>query len=571
MRTRSGHAAAHKSPATPAVQESALAAAIVDSGFFSMVTVDLDGTIVQWNRAAGRLFGWSADEAVGRSIDVIVPPDRRDEARAMIAALRRGEDLSPIETVRRTKDGSDVRVHLRVSPVLDESGSLIGASKFAFDCTEEAATRAALVASEARYRALVDALTEFVLVTNPAGEVVRPQSSWTLYTGHDEQTTDGRGWFDAVHPHDRRAFEARWQQGTSTGEPFSVFGRLLHHSGEYRHCEGRVAPMRDPLGRVAEWVAAFSDVHEHHLAEERERNTADRFRRIFAANVFGICYGEHRRILDANHVMLDMLGCTRRDLAAGIPITDFIVEKPAQAGELGNGDGREFKIIRRDGSVAYLLTAGVSLAPDRGWLAVAVDVTQRRVAELDAEHRALHDPLTGLANRRLFLDRLGHALARSRRLETLVAVVFCDLDHFKEINDVHGHQFGDRVLQTVAARLHDSTRDSDTVARLGGDEFVVLLEDLAGPQEVVTIAERIRSTLGDPVRVEEHEIEVTASIGIARTGDADERADDLLSRADKAMYRAKEQGRNRIRLEPEPAPESLDLTSEDNDEVRSPE
>ncbi|MDQ1434905.1 MAG: hypothetical protein QOF59_1721, partial [Actinomycetota bacterium] len=135
MRNRSGHAAAHKSPATPAVQESALAAAIVDSGFFSMVTVDLDGTIVQWNRAAGRLFGWSADEAVGRSIDVIVPPDRRDEARAMIAALRRGEDLSPIETVRRTKDGSDVRVHLRVSPVLDESGSLIGASKFAFDCT----------------------------------------------------------------------------------------------------------------------------------------------------------------------------------------------------------------------------------------------------------------------------------------------------------------------------------------------------------------------------------------------------------------------------------------------------
>jgi diguanylate cyclase (GGDEF)-like protein len=127
------------------------------------------------------------------------------------------------------------------------------------------------------------------------------------------------------------------------------------------------------------------------------------------------------------------------------------------------------------------------------------------------------------------------------------------------------------VLQTVAERLHDSTRDSDTVARLGGDEFVVLLEDLAGPQEVVTIAERVRSTLGDPVRVEEHEIEVTASIGIARTGDADERADDLLSRADKAMYRAKEEGRNRIRLEPDPAGESLDLTSEDNDEVRSPE
>jgi diguanylate cyclase (GGDEF)-like protein len=198
-----------------------------------------------------------------------------------------------------------------------------------------------------------------------------------------------------------------------------------------------------------------------------------------------------------------------------------------------------------------------------------VDVLSVELA--DTRREADIDQLTRLGNRGVFQRELPRVVQVRALVHEPACLAMVDIDHFKQINDVHGHQFGDRVLQTVAERLQDSTRDSDTVARFGGDEFVVLLEDLAGPQEVVTIAERVRSTLGDPVRVEEHEIEVTASIGIARTGEADERADDLLSRADKAMYRAKEQGRNQIRLEPDPAGESLDLTSEDNDEVRSPE
>ncbi len=280
--------------------------------------------------------------------------------------------------------------------------------------------------------------------------------------------------------------------------------------------------MRDQWGRVAEWVTAFSDVHERHLAEVRERNTADRFRRIFAANVFGVCYGEHRRILDANDAMLRLLGYRRRDLSAGINVEDLTVGADAH-GPLGTGAGREFTITRPDGSTAHLLAAGVSLAPERGWIAVAVDVTQRKTMEREAEQRALHDALTGLANRRLLVDRLEHAITRAERQGSAVGVLFCDLDHFKTINDRYGHATGDRVLQTVAQRLQALMRESDTVARIGGDEFVVVLEDLNDGAVATAVAERLRGEVEKPVPHEGNNLEVTCSIGVTSTNEKEQR------------------------------------------------
>jgi diguanylate cyclase (GGDEF)-like protein len=173
-------------------------------------------------------------------------------------------------------------------------------------------------------------------------------------------------------------------------------------------------------------------------------------------------------------------------------------------------------------------------------------VTQRKVAEQEAEHRSLHDPLTGLPNRRLLVDRLEHGLSRARRQQSPIAVLFVDLDHFKEINDGFGHVVGDVALQTVARRLEELMRESDTVARTGGDEFVVLLEDLSSPDDAALIAERIRVGLSTPLVVEEHDLAVTCSIGLAISDDADERVEALLRRADDAMYRAKELGRDRV-------------------------
>jgi diguanylate cyclase (GGDEF)-like protein len=212
----------------------------------------------------------------------------------------------------------------------------------------------------------------------------------------------------------------------------------------------------------------------------------------------------------------------------------------------GNGESREFEIRRPDGSNAYLHASGVSLHPDRGWLAVAVDLTERRKAEREAEHRALHDPLTGLPNRRLLVDRLEHALSRSARHETLVGVLFCDLDHFKEINDIFGHKAGDEVLRAVATRIQDLLREGDTVARAGGDEFVIVLEDLAEPDDAARIAERVRAALVDPIPVDDRRLHVTSSIGVSISNGLDDRVEALLNRADDAMYRAKQDGRDQI-------------------------
>jgi diguanylate cyclase (GGDEF)-like protein len=166
-------------------------------------------------------------------------------------------------------------------------------------------------------------------------------------------------------------------------------------------------------------------------------------------------------------------------------------------------------------------------------------------------HRATHDHLTGLPNRGLLLDRLELALARARREGTPVALLFIDLDRFKDVNDTHGHDAGDAVLVEVADRMSGVLRPSDTVARLGGDEFVVLCEDLAGDLDAATIAERLLSAIETTtVSVADTEVTVSASIGIAVSNGGSHAPDGpaLLQRSDVAMYRAKKAGRSRIEI-----------------------
>jgi diguanylate cyclase (GGDEF)-like protein/PAS domain S-box-containing protein len=175
------------------------------------------------------------------------------------------------------------------------------------------------------------------------------------------------------------------------------------------------------------------------------------------------------------------------------------------------------------------------------------DALERQATEDRIRHRALHDPLTGLPNRVLFLDRLEHALARLRRRGTHAAVLFLDFDRFKLVNDSLGHQVGDELLAAAAPRLRQAVRASDTVARFGGDEFGILLEDISGEREAIDTAERIAAVFTRPFVVAGSEHFVTTSIGIA-LAEGGEVADELIRDADAAMYRAKDRGRARYEL-----------------------
>ena len=173
---------------------------------------------------------------------------------------------------------------------------------------------------------------------------------------------------------------------------------------------------------------------------------------------------------------------------------------------------------------------------------------ERKRAEAELAHQALHDQLTGLPNRVLFLDRLSVALERSRRSGAQLAVLFLDFDNFKEINDSRGHAAGDRLLAILGQRLSALLRPMDTVARFGGDEFTFLFEDLTSEREVVLIADRICQAARDPIHIDGVEVSITVSVGIAMVADPTVSPETVIREADAAMYRAKDRGRSRFEL-----------------------
>jgi diguanylate cyclase (GGDEF)-like protein/PAS domain S-box-containing protein len=176
------------------------------------------------------------------------------------------------------------------------------------------------------------------------------------------------------------------------------------------------------------------------------------------------------------------------------------------------------------------------------------DISERKLYEDQLAHQAFHDPVTGLANRALFADRVGHALARATREQSTVGVIFIDLDDFKTINDSLGHASGDAVLQEVAHRLRSAVRPTDTVARFGGDEFAVLVEEVQRSQEAVDVAERVLEGLNAPIDMGEKELFVGASIGLCLTSEGMTDAADLLRNADVAMYMAKRERKGSYRV-----------------------
>lgn len=177
-------------------------------------------------------------------------------------------------------------------------------------------------------------------------------------------------------------------------------------------------------------------------------------------------------------------------------------------------------------------------------VALSIEIDRRKKMEQTMAYKAHHDELTHLYNRTLFMDRLEHAIHKAKRNGTQLAVLFIDLDRFKEINDSLGHAMGDEVLITIAKRLSEHMRDIDTIARLGGDEFTLIIEDVEEIQTVSQIAEKLVSILQEPIFIEEYQLYVTSSIGISIYPLDGENAQNLLSNADAAMYKAKEEGRN---------------------------
>ena len=303
-------------------------------------------------------------------------------------------------------------------------------------------------------------------------------------------------------------------------------------------------------------VISMRDVSDRLRVEADARRAQERFRAAFhsAPTGMALAYADTGVLVEVNGALAAMLRSEPRTLV-GRTLAD--ITHPDDAEDLVS-DADEFaaqgprvvqrRYVRSDGTVLWGATS-ISMMTDATGapmvIAHVLDVTQQMVAAEQLSWSATHDPVTGLSNRSEFLDRLDHALRVHDGRD--VAVLFLDLDRFKVVNDSLGHAMGDDLLRTMAMRLTESVRDEDLVARFGGDEFTVLLTD--APLEVArAVADRVRAALAVPVRLGSAEMDVTASIGLAFAAGADVNADDMVRDADAAMYRAKDQGRDRIEL-----------------------
>ena len=343
--------------------------------------------------------------------------------------------------------------------------------------------------------------------------------------------------------------------------------------GVHRHKDGTTFPVEIRLGLIEtdgqQLVFALArDVTERREAEAAILQSERRFRQLFENSADALFVHDSKgSILDCNAEASQALGYTREELLS-MSVGDITVtmlteeERRARAGntlwervmrgEPGRIVGFDQNELQRKDGTTFPVEVGVGAIEYGGGRAIfasARDITARRKLENELRQQALHDPLTGLPNRALFMDRLEHALKQIERRRNLVAVLFVDLDDFKSVNDSLGHEAGDQLLIAVAQRLSDSVRDVDTAARLAGDEFTVLLEDLNGSGEAALVAERVLGAVDAPFKVKGREVRVAASIGIAWTSRTNVSPAELLDKADGAMYRAKEDGKARYELD----------------------
>ena len=273
-------------------EESQLLAAIVECSDDAIISKDLDGIVLSWNKGAEHIYGYSAEEMVGQAMSRLTPPDHGDEFPEILEYLKLGQRIEHMETERLRKDGRRISVAVTISPLRDDSGTVVGASVIARDITERKQAQEALAHSELRYRSLVRVVSEIVWTTNAQGEVVDDIPSWREFTGETFDQIKGWGWLESLHPDDREGTARIWSQAVHSHSFYVTEYRMRRSDSEYRWMSVHGAALLDDHGQVQEWVGICVDIHDRVMAEEEvyklnqtlEKRVVERTGELQAAN-----------------------------------------------------------------------------------------------------------------------------------------------------------------------------------------------------------------------------------------------------------------------------------------------
>ncbi len=536
-----------------------------DSG----AVVDMEYTSA--NDAAGRSVHREASDLIGRRFTDL---SHGTSAATVIAwftdVLDTGVPLVLDDLRVERSDGAVQWLDLRAARVSDSVS-------FTWrDVTDRHAAVAEIAEREAEYRMLADHATDVIVRSSAGGGIEWASPSVTEMLGWRPEQVIGRTVGSLMHPDDfSRVLADQKAIIEAGGTEGRVTARFATADGGWRWMSDHGRAILDDDGRLVGGIDSLRDVEAEHrdaeaLAEREQRarsafERADRAERelrgvvdslfdpwvqlIAVRDVDGLIvdfvYGDaNEAACRANHLSRDEL--IGRNLLSLLPEhgTSGLLAQYAQVVETGEAlalDDEPFTspfdgVQRRYDNRAVRVGDGVSFT----WR----DVTERYALRQQLSEQADSDQLTGVANRRQLSRRIGELTAHAPRTGARLAVLYCDLDHFKDINDAHGHAAGDVVLTAVAAAIRRAVRDQDLVARLGGDEFVVLLDGVRGLDDATAVAEKVLAAVRVPVAVGETMVAPTASIGIALL-EPGEGEDCVIARADAALYTAKEAGRNR--------------------------
>jgi len=518
---------------------------------------DNRGNLLEVNDAYCAMSGYSRDELLQMRIaDLEAQEATSEEVRAhMEYIFEHGSDR--FETHHRRKDGQLFDVEVSTTYWKDSEKFFV----FIHDISE----RKQLIRRLEREQALLSEAQKMANFGSWELNLLSGKLEWSAEIFKIFEidplifSASYEAFLNVIHPDDREAVNNAYSRSLEDRNPYQITHRLMMTDGRIKWVEERCSNYFDDKGKAVRSVGTVQDVTEREETSAQLRIAAVAFD---TQEAIMVTYRE-ANIIKVNRAFevttgyseKEVIGQNPRILQSGRHDKAFYQLMWEDISSVGRWSGEVWD--RRKNGEAYPKWLTITAVKNRGeisnYVAVFVDITERKKAEEEIRNLAFYDPLTHLPNRRLLLDRMRLALAQSARDGSYGALMFLDLDHFKILNDTKGHEYGDKMLVEVAQRMTSCVRDTDSVARFGGDEFVVLLEGMSPVKDEAiaqagAIAEKIRELLSRPYEIEGHVHESSPSIGVILFFGEEIEIDELFKRADLAMYQAKESGRNMVRF-----------------------